>query len=202
MNRLFDRLNLSAQERRLVVLVSCVLFAVLNLWFVWPHFGDYQRLKSQRQQSLVTLVTYQQECARTNEYLGRLTELEKAGDIVLRTDQNSALKELIMDQAAASKLNTGDVDPLPRAIGATNEFFEQRELRLEILATSPESILDFLMQVASKDIAIRVKSLGLKRERNRATLSGNVVLSASFQTKSLTATPVVNRSRRPAKPKS
>jgi len=186
----------------LVVLVSCVLFGVLHLWFVWPHFGDYQKLESRRRQARATLATYQQECARTNEYLGQLTELEKAGDIILRTDQNSALKELIMDQAAASKLNTGDVDPLPRAIGATNEFFEQRELRLEILATSPESILDFLMQVASKDLAIRVKSLGLKRERDQATLSGNVVLSASFQTKSLTAAPVVNRSTGPAKPKS
>ena len=43
MNEYFSRLNPS--ERRFVVVVALLLFIVVNLFWVWPHFSDWGDLK-------------------------------------------------------------------------------------------------------------------------------------------------------------
>ena len=39
----FNSLNLRPQERRLVIGVLIGVFIRLNVWFVWPHCGDWDR---------------------------------------------------------------------------------------------------------------------------------------------------------------
>ena len=43
MKSLFDKLNLGALERRIVVVAALVLFIVVNAMFVWPHFKDWSK---------------------------------------------------------------------------------------------------------------------------------------------------------------
>ena len=47
MNNFLGQLNLTTQERRIVVAIFLVVVVVLNLLFVWPHFGEWGRLKKQ-----------------------------------------------------------------------------------------------------------------------------------------------------------
>ena len=67
MSSFLDKLNLGPQERRLVVVSAAVMFVVLQLWLVWPHFGDLNRIRQQKQSAERTLERYQTELARTGE---------------------------------------------------------------------------------------------------------------------------------------
>ena len=49
-------MNLRPQERRLVVFVGIVFFVVLNIWLVWPHFGDWTKVSMDRERALRTLI--------------------------------------------------------------------------------------------------------------------------------------------------
>ena len=53
-----SKLNLRPQERRLIVLVAIVLFVVLNVWLVWPLFGDWGRYQMNQLRARRTLDTY------------------------------------------------------------------------------------------------------------------------------------------------
>lgn len=38
-----EQLNLSPQERRIVVIIAVIVFVVLNFLLVWPHFNDLSK---------------------------------------------------------------------------------------------------------------------------------------------------------------
>ena len=56
-----DRLNLRPFEKRLVVVVGVVLFVVLNLVFVVPHFSDLTDAQKRRTDALDKLKKWQVE---------------------------------------------------------------------------------------------------------------------------------------------
>ena len=47
MNNFLDQLNLTPQERRIVVAIGMVVIVVLNFLFVWPHFGEWSSINKQ-----------------------------------------------------------------------------------------------------------------------------------------------------------
>jgi len=59
-----SKLNLRPQERRLIAFVAIVLFVVLNIWLVWPHFGDWGKLKMRQFRAMKTFETYRAEIAK------------------------------------------------------------------------------------------------------------------------------------------
>ena len=87
MTTFLDRWNLQPQERRLVVIVAAILFGMLNLWFVWPHFKDWQQVKDGREQAQRKLGRYTNEVARVPEYERKLKVLEKLGSPVIPSEQ-------------------------------------------------------------------------------------------------------------------
>ena len=64
MTNLFDKLNLNAQERRLVVITGIVVFALLNWFFVFPEFGEYGKYEQRIKDAAAKLKSYQDEIAR------------------------------------------------------------------------------------------------------------------------------------------
>ena len=58
---MLDRLQLRAHERRLLVGGGVVLFLMLNLWFVWPHYGDLARVRAQIRAHQATLTDREQQ---------------------------------------------------------------------------------------------------------------------------------------------
>jgi type II secretory pathway component PulM len=129
MTTFLDRWNLQPQERRLVVIVAAILFGMLNLWFVWPHFKDWQQVKDGREQSQRKLGRYTNEVARVPEYERRLKVLEKLGSPVIPSEQTldfyravqtlAKLKGVRIDQQGQPTAGQGNKPAIPTA------FFEK-----------------------------------------------------------------------------
>jgi hypothetical protein len=183
MSSLLDKLNLRPQERRLVVLAGAVIFVVLNLWFVWPHFDDYSRIQRDIQRARTTLDRYHAELALVPQYTRRLEELEGQGAAgVLPEEQATLLISRIQMQADRSGVKHGRLTPAPRtARNPATDFFEEQSLTLDRIATGPAELIDFLMALATGDLVIRVRALDLRRDPTETHLVGSIVLVASFQ---------------------
>src|ERR1041385_1939625 len=108
------KFNLRPQELRLVAFVAIVLFVVLNIWFVWPHFGDWSRLDLKEQRARKTLQTYQSEIGKTKSYQVKLRELESMGSSVVPDEQELDLVRFVDTQARANKLYVMQLDPRPK----------------------------------------------------------------------------------------
>jgi hypothetical protein len=197
MTSLLDTLNLRPQERRLVVIAAAVLFVVLNLWFVWPHFDDYTRIQASIQRNRQTLLTFQNELAKTNEYSLRLQELEGQGTGVLPEEQATLLISRIVMQAERSGVKTSTINPTARI--TRNEsagFFEEQNLTVGLNPTSPDQLIDFLIALATGDLVIRVRELDLRRDPTQTKLVGSIRLVASFQKQPTSPQPTSNPTAR------
>ena len=71
MKSLFDKRNLRPQERRRVGVVLRVIFVLLNMWFVWPYFGDWGRIEGDIQKNRATLEKYQSELGNRSDRFSR-----------------------------------------------------------------------------------------------------------------------------------
>lgn len=52
-----EQLNLTPQERRIVVVIAVVVFVVLNILLVLPHFGDLGKVKDELDKTRNTIET-------------------------------------------------------------------------------------------------------------------------------------------------
>ena len=184
MSSFLDKLNLKPQERRLIVMAATVFFVVLQFWLVWPHFKDWERIKTGLAAADKSLKTYQTEIALTNNYSVKLRELERQGDTVLAAEQAqpNILIEKIQSQAGRSKLNVQNIAPAPRSnLSRTNQFFEEQTISVGLNPTGDEELIDFLVAMGSGDLMVRVKELDLRPDPSKTKLMGKVTLVASFQ---------------------
>ena len=104
MKSTLDKLNLSAGERRLLVIVLVAVIAVLNFWLVTPHIfnGDLGIAQNQLAGARATLAKYEAEIAKEKVYRARLRELEGAGATVATAEQALQLLRAVQTQAALS----------------------------------------------------------------------------------------------------
>jgi hypothetical protein len=184
MIRAFDRLQLRPHEKRLVVLSVAVLFVVLNLWLVWPHFKDAGRIREDLTRAQTRLAGYASELARTNEYQTRLAQLRTTGADILPEDRANALMSTIQNHILQTGISSGGLSMVPRTTrGRTNEFFEEQALTLRLNPSGPEELVNFLVAVAGSELVIRVKELDLRPDPSGTKLAGQLKLIASFQKK-------------------
>jgi len=94
-----DKLNLRPSERRLLVGVGVILFVVVNIWFVWPHFGDLRKVRNKRTTALRELERYKAEIAKMPEREAEVKRLEAVGSNVRSQDQAIALMRTIQKEA-------------------------------------------------------------------------------------------------------
>ena len=202
MIRWLDQLNLRPQEKRLVVIAAAILFVVLNLWFVWPHFKDVGRTRAQIAGHVKTLQRYHSELALTNELQQRLTALEQQGNAVLPEERYNTLMTTVQNKARECGINSRNLTPTTKAQrGQTNEFFEERTLTLDMSPTGPEELIRFLESVANDELVIRVRELDLRPDPSQTRLQGSMKLVASFQ-KNPPVKPVAPAAAPGARPKS
>jgi hypothetical protein len=185
MTTFLDRWNLQPQERRLVVIVAAILFGMLNLWFVWPHFKDWQHVKDGREEAQRKLERYTNEVARVPEYQRRLKVLEKLGSPVIPSEQTLDFYRSVQTLAKLKGVRI-DQQGQPTAVrettGNTNSFFEK--LLLNIVVTTGESeLVDFLYELGDGNSMIRVADMTLNPApgANPTNLSGRITLVASYQ---------------------
>jgi len=164
-------------ERRLLVGVLVVLFLVLNLVFVWPHFGDWDMYAHRSQTARNKLELYQKAITLSASYTKLLKTLESQGEAVAPEDQANNFLRLINDQAAASGVG---IVTTSRQITHTNQFFVEQIENITVSATD-DQLVDFLYKLGSGGSMIRVRDLELQLANPPQKLNGNIKLVASYQ---------------------
>ena len=189
MKSVFDKLNLRPAERRLVIIVMIVVFIVLNFIFVWPHFGDWGKLKNRRKVALELKFQYEREINNTKLYTSQLKDLERQGATVQTEAQALTLSTEVQNQAALSGVQVNRYDPVRQTAmsigGKTNQFFEEQSGIINV-TTEEKSLVDFLYSLGTGRSYIRVRSFTLNPDPPRHKLQGNVTLVASYQKKAPT----------------
>ena len=180
MMRFLDKLNLRPGERRLVVLVAFTVFIVLNLIFVWPHFGDLTLASVKLEKARLDLAKYERKVQQTDTYKTRLAEYEKDNPEVPTEDQGVQFQRTIQQQAAQSGVN---VTTFSRATPKTNNIFFLEQLQTISVQTTETNLVDFLYNLGAGQSLIRVRELALRPDQPRYNLGGNITLVASYQKK-------------------
>src|SRR5687768_1167414 len=200
MTGILDKLNLSPQERRLVVVVAIVVFVVLNIWLIWPEFGSVAIWKQRRGEAEKRLKQFNDEIKKQASYKQQLTELEILGGQIGTEEQALSLQRDVANQALLSGVQVNRYDPQPRMTtgGRTNAFFEEQGLIITVI-TGEKELVDFLYNLGLRSSLIRVRSMTLSRDPTQMKLQGSMTLVASFAKKpSPKAAPAPTTTNQPA----
>lgn len=185
MTRWFDRLNLQPQERRLVLGAIVVVALVLNYWIVWPYFQDWPKVNRELEELLRVKSRYLAETGKTNQYNTRLASLRSMGAQVAPEDAPTRLQVTILTNANATGVQVNRLIPVIQAArgGAgsrTNEFFEEYQVTVDVIAGEPE-LVAFLFQLGSGESMVRVRDVSnLRLDPSQTKLTCTLTLVASF----------------------
>ena len=194
MSNYLDRLNLRPNERRLVVFVAVVVFVVLNLWLVWPHFGDWRRTQIRLKRAQNTLDTCQKAVKQLPDYESRVRAFEQDNPAGAQEDQSVELLRVIQSKAGQSRVNIMNVG---RLTTKTNDYTVEQMQVISVLARE-EQLVNFLYDLGMGESMVRVRELSLRPDASRQQLSSNVKLVASYQRK--LTTPAKSAPAAPASP--
>lgn len=204
MTSFLDKLNLRPQERRLVVGVLIAIFVVLNVWLVWPRFGDWAKVKADLAKAQNNIVTYNKKIAQVggaNGFEAHLIKLEGEGaQNVVTDEQEIQLERTVKTQIQQSKIMVSQYFPINRSssMQATNEFFEEQSIKINV-NTGEEELIDFLVNIGAGGSMIRVRDMDLKpADQNRYRLQGSITLSANYQKKAPVKTGAAAKPAAPA----
>ncbi|MDC0300269.1 hypothetical protein OAM00_05765, partial [Verrucomicrobia bacterium] len=79
MQSFFDKYNLNAFERRLVVIVGLVVFLIINMALVWPQFADWGEIGKKMDQAGQKIASFNRLIGRSPQFKAKLAELEGIG---------------------------------------------------------------------------------------------------------------------------
>ena len=175
MKKYFEQLR--PLERRLLVGVLVVLFLVLNLVFVWPHFGDWDMYSRRSLAAENKLKLYQTAINISSSYTKLVKNMESQGESVAPEDQANDFLRLINAQSAQSGVG---IVTTSRQITHTNQFFVEQIENITVSATD-DQLVDFLYKLGSGGSMIRVRDLELQLANPPQKLNGNIKLVAIYQ---------------------
>jgi Tfp pilus assembly protein PilO len=174
-----SQLNLRPSERRLLVVVGLVVFVVVNIWFVWPHFGDLSEIRRRQADAEMKVDAYQKEIARKPVNEAMVKKFEEGGLNVPREDQAIELLRAIQQKATLHKVSiTGQ----SRQTTRTNEPFLEHSVNVSTLSGEKE-LVNFLHDLGSGGSTIRVRDLSVSPEPQRHKLTAKIKFVASYQAK-------------------
>jgi len=169
--------NLRPFEKRVVVGVAAMVFLVLNVWFVFPHFSDWGTVQGRMAKARKNLAAFQLEIGQMPHYKANIASLENSGLAVPPENQAVEFSRTILAQQAQSGVS---ITTAQKPTTRTNEFFLELTERISVQSAEPQ-LVDFLYNLGSSNSLIRVRDLGLRPDAPRYQLSANVTLVASYQ---------------------
>jgi hypothetical protein len=187
MSTVAQSLNLRPQEKRILAVIAFIVFVVLNLVLVFPHFKDYQISNSQWQHTCADIAREQAAIKLDNRPGGlkdQLNALQKGkGGAVSSTE--IVLQQTITDEARASGPLIQSISaPTKLAIGPgslADKFFESQSVRV-VLQANEDSLVKFLYNVGNDPAMIRVRELEMHPlDNNRYKLNASITLTADYQ---------------------
>jgi hypothetical protein len=164
-------------ERRLVVGVAAMLFVVLNVAFVFPHFADWKRMQNRMLDGQWTLDRFAKEIGQMPAYTNQIASLIGESQDVPAENQAAEFSRAVARQAAESLVSMVGTQPMSTK---TNQFFLELSQNLSVQSRE-EHLVDFLYRLGSGSSVIRVRGLTLRPDVPRQTLNANVTLVASYQ---------------------
>lgn len=179
----FDKINLKPMERRLIIAIALIVFVLFNVWWVWPHFKDWNVAQGKITETRAKLERYQKETAELPAIEKRLKSIE--GDElagVMPADQSVHFRRTIEQMAMQNRVfvsSWGNITPTRGGVLGTNQFFE--ELNLPIQATAVEKdLVTFIYKLSSGGSSIRVRDLTLNPGQG-LNVASSMTLVASYQ---------------------
>ena len=124
---IFDKLNLSSGERRLVMFVLVVLICALA-WMVWGMIPDPGATRQKITKADQDLERFQGEIDKTDEYNRRVSDLEGMGSAVVLKEQGLDMRKIINRLTAVTGVQ---VSRLGRTTSKTNEFFIEKSIKID-----------------------------------------------------------------------
>src|ERR1044071_9397964 len=98
MKEFFARLN--PTERRFVVGVAVVFFLVINIVWVWPHFGDWSETKTRMKEASDKTVLFESGIKLIPDLKREIEKYTKQGVVVPAADQAVHFVRLIQADEA------------------------------------------------------------------------------------------------------
>lgn len=182
MKEFWARLN--STERRFVVGVVVVFFLVVNIVWVWPHFGDWSETQGRMKAARSLLGTFQNGTnmipelkKQTDKYLGagQIVQEENQALDFARLVQNQTMSFGIIPQGTSTRRDTGP----------TNSFFMEQVETMSFDSTEKQ-LVDFLYSLgATSNSLIRVKVLSVQPDPSHQRLASRLTLVASYQKKAI-----------------
>ena len=173
---IFDKLNLSRRERRLVMAALVVLMLALA-WMVWgmiPSPGVTQNKIANAQKALNSFTN---EISKISDYENKIRTLEGLGSEVKKIDQEVNMRRAINNLTAANGVR---VTRTGRMTTKTNEFFLEKSMRIDF-SSKESDIVNFLWKLGGSDSMVRVSDMRVRPDKNRYRLDGWMNLTASYQ---------------------
>jgi hypothetical protein len=187
-NNFLGQLNLTTQERRVVVGIFLVVIVVLNLLFVWPHFSDWGRINKQLDDMYKSIDTdnrlIAQDLEPTNGWKKQVSKLAKqeggsVGEGLV--DPQIQFQRTIQEQERKTGVMVDNMNP---GSVKTNAFFEEHSTTISAQSLEPQ-LVNFLYNMGNDPAMIRVAKLDLQPvDANRYRLKGSITLTANYANKS------------------
>ncbi|MBI3875170.1 MAG: hypothetical protein HY300_04265 [Verrucomicrobia bacterium] len=177
----FDQLGLSVFERRLVMAIFVVLFAVLQWWFVFPEFKKWGKLKAAMAEATETIGKYQPEIDKLPAYKTEVAKLEDEGSKLASYDVAIQLLRIVQSQVAKSGVQAQNYNPGAPRQARGNDFFEEQSLSVSFYNTGDKELLDFLVALSADNSMFRVRELTVRHDQSGSKLMGSVTVVATYQ---------------------
>jgi hypothetical protein len=174
--------QLRPTERRWVIGIGCLVFIVLNYFFVWPRFKEWHTNSLGKADANRRIAMYQAELARQAEYEKAIKNFEGGSgslDIPLE-DQILSFATFYQGRALENGVQIQSDSPRPPR---TNEFFMEQQTTLDIVG-GEKNLVGFLYSLGSSSSIMRVREMSLHAiEPNRYQLRASITIVASYQKK-------------------
>jgi hypothetical protein len=178
-----------------------MLFVVVNIWVVLPHFADWGKTKGRLNKAQKTLNEFQNEIGQMGALQRKMASLPTEKTELPSEDQAAQFQHEVQNQAIESKV---ELTGLQKLTSRTNQFFLELTLNISVLSGEAE-LVDFLYKLGAGNSLIRVRDLALHTDMARQRLNANVKLVASYKKSApsrATSSPTPDRTAQPATPAS
>ena len=191
MKTFIDKLNLKSNELRFLGFVALVLFVVINIWLVWPHFSEWTKVKNEIAKANRQLQEWQKKVALLPQKNEALRKLQTQGPTALVEGQAADLLTSIQTHEQLNNVIDRGIKPAINANAPTNQFFEEFAYNININVGN-EELIKFLTSLATTNSMIRVREMEIHKDAGTggSRLAGTLKLVASYQKKPAAAPPV------------
>ncbi len=182
MKSLFDKLNLGALERRIVVGAALVLFIVVNAMFVWPQFKGWNKAQLAIKKAQTTLANFQKEVDQLPQLQKKEETLKDTGGAQHASAEIAlALMRIVEPKARGAGINVSSWSPSTAGTPSADGYFEEHSLRVSFQNTGDAELLKFMVSLGENNSTIRIRDLTVKPDATQMKLMGELTMAASYQ---------------------